>query len=242
MCLARMRIHGYRPARGEERCVREARLDVDIRLERVTKRFSDVVAVDDLSLEIGQGEFFSLLGPSGCGKTTTLRMIGGFEEPTAGTVYLRGRDVTDLPPYKRNVNTVFQDYALFPHMTVAQNIGYGLRIKGVPSDERRRRVKRALDMVRLSGLDQRRPNQLSGGQQQRVAIARALVTDPDLILADEPTGNLDTASSRDVLAVLRELNEQGRTIIVITHDPEVAPVAKRTVHMRDGQMVDEVAA
>src|SRR5438309_8679447 len=149
--------------------------NVDVRLEGVTKRFGEVKAVDDLHLEIQQGEFFSLLGPSGCGKTTTLRMIGGFEEPSAGTIYLGGKDVTGLPPYRRDINTVFQSYALFPHLDVFENVAFGLRRKKVSKAEIQRRVDESLRLVDLPGFERRRPSQLSGGQQQRVALARALV-------------------------------------------------------------------
>ncbi|MDX6449543.1 MAG: spermidine/putrescine transport system ATP-binding protein, partial [Gaiellaceae bacterium] len=163
----------------------------DIRLEGVTKRFDDVVAVDDLSLDIERGSFFALLGPSGCGKTTTLRMIGGFEEPSAGTIYLGDRDVTGLPSYKRDVNTVFQSYALFPHLSIFDNVAFGLRRKGVRGAELDRRVGEALELVDLTGMERRKPSQLSGGQQQRIALARALVNRPRVLLLDEPLGALD---------------------------------------------------
>ena len=162
-----------------------------VRLEGVVKRYGDVVAVAGIDLDIADGEFFSMLGPSGSGKTTTLRMIAGFEAPSEGRVRLHGRDVTDLPPFDRDVNTVFQDYALFPHMSVGDNVGYGLVVRGVRADERRRRVTDALRMVRLDGYEARRPTQLSGGQRQRVALARALVNRPRVLLLDEPLGALD---------------------------------------------------
>ncbi|MGH2580822.1 MAG: ABC transporter ATP-binding protein, partial [Actinomycetota bacterium] len=152
--------------------------EVDIRLDRVTKAFGDTIAVDDLSLDIEEGEFFSMLGPSGCGKTTTLRMIGGFDDPTRGTIYLGGRDVTDLPPYRRDVNTVFQSYALFPHFNVFENVAFGLRRRKVDRSEIERRVRESLELVDLVGFDRRKPGQMSGGQQQRVALARALVNRP----------------------------------------------------------------
>src|SRR5437660_3503469 len=164
---------------------------VAVRLEGIQKRFGDVTAVAGVDLDVRQGEFFSVLGPSGSGKTTCLRMIAGFELPTEGRVLLRGRDVTRLPPYERDVNTVFQDYALFPHMTVGENVEYGLQVKGVARTERRRRVADALRMVRLEGFERRRPGQLSGGQRQRVALARALVNQPAVLLLDEPLGALD---------------------------------------------------
>src|ERR687898_2145265 len=164
--------------------------EVDVRLDRVTKVFGDLAAVDDLSIDITTNEFFSLLGPSGCGKTTTLRMIGGFEDPTYGTVYLGGRDVTDLPPYERDVNTVFQSYALFPHLDVFENVAFGLRRKKVDKADIRWRVTEVLALVDLPGYERRRPSQLSGGPRERVALARALVNDPEVLLLDEPLGAL----------------------------------------------------
>src|SRR5215468_12640763 len=163
----------------------------DVRLERVTKQFDDVTAVDDISLEIERGSFFAMLGPSGCGKTTTLRMIGGFEEPTAGTIYLGDEPVSGKPPYKRDVNTVFQSYALFPHLTIFENVAFGLRRQGVRKNDVRGRVLEILRLVGLEGMDKRKPRQLSGGQQQRVALARALVNRPRVLLLDEPLGALD---------------------------------------------------
>jgi len=163
----------------------------DVRLVGVRKTYGDVVAVDRVDLEIGTGEFFTLLGPSGSGKTTTLRLIAGFEQPDDGRIELAGRDVTGQPPYARDVNTVFQDYALFPHMTVGENVEYGLRVRGVPRRERRLRVEEILNVVRLPGLADRKPVQLSGGQRQRVALARALVNGPQVLLLDEPLGALD---------------------------------------------------
>src|SRR4051794_26688208 len=165
--------------------------DVAVRLDGARKTYGDVVAVDRVDLDIREDEFFTLLGPSGSGKTTCLRMIAGFERPDEGRVELAGRDVTDLPPYERDVNTVFQDYALFPHMSVGENVQYGLRIEGVGKEERRRRAGEALEMVRLGGYEERRPGQLSGGQRQRVAVARALVKNPRVLLRDEPLGALD---------------------------------------------------
>src|SRR5438309_2766067 len=163
----------------------------DVRLDDVTKRFDDVVAVDDLTLEIERGSFFALLGPSGCGKTTTLRMIGGFEEPTEGTIYLGDRDVTGQPPYRRDVNTVFQSYALFPHLTIMENVAFGLRRQGAGRKTLGGRVLEILRLVELEGMERRKPRQLSGGQQQRVALARALVCSPRVLLLDEPLGALD---------------------------------------------------
>ena len=163
----------------------------DVRLDRVTKRFGDVVAVDDLSLVVEHGEFFSMLGPSGCGKTTTLRMIGGFEETSEGTIYLGDADVTDLPPFRRDVNTVFQNYALFPHLTIYENVAFGLRRRKIPDGEIRHQVATMLELVELPGYERRRPHQLSGGQQQRIALARALINHARVLLLDEPLGALD---------------------------------------------------
>jgi putative spermidine/putrescine transport system ATP-binding protein len=194
-----------------------------VRLEGVRKTFGDVVAVSNLDLDIAEGEFFSMLGPSGSGKTTTLRMIAGFERPSAGRILLSGRDVTALPPYERDVNTVFQDYALFPHMDVQDNVGYGLMIRHVPRHERRERVDDALRMVRLEGLGERRPNQLSGGQRQRVALARALVNRPRVLLLDEPLGALDLKLRQAMQLELKTIQEQvGITFIYVTHDQEEA--------------------
>ena len=194
-----------------------------VRLERVRKRFGDVVAVDGVDLAVRAGEFFSLLGPSGSGKTTCLRLIAGFEAPTEGRVFLDGRDVTGLPPYDRDVNTVFQDYALFPHMTVAENVGYGLMVRKVPRPERERRVEEALAMVRLEGFGGRRPSQLSGGQRQRVALARALVNRPKVLLLDEPLGALDLKLRQAMQVELKNIQRQvGLTFVYVTHDQEEA--------------------
>ncbi|HET8872126.1 MAG TPA: ATP-binding cassette domain-containing protein, partial [Gaiellaceae bacterium] len=168
-----------------------ARQPSDVRLDRVTKRFDDVIAVNAISLEIPRGSFFALLGPSGCGKTTTLRMIGGFEEPDEGAIFLGDQPVTGLPPHKRDVNTVFQSYALFPHLTIFENVAFGLRRKGIKGGQLEGRVREILGMVDLTGLGGRKPRQLSGGQQQRVALARALVNSPQVLLLDEPLGALD---------------------------------------------------
>jgi putative spermidine/putrescine transport system ATP-binding protein len=182
-----------------------------------------VVAVDSLDLEVAKGEFFTMLGPSGSGKTTTLRMIAGFEEPDKGHVELAGRDVTDLAPYDRQVNTVFQDYALFPHMTVGENIEYGLRVKGVKAEERGKRAAEALGTVRLEGYDDRRPGQLSGGQQQRVALARAIVNRPQVLLLDEPLGALDLKLREQMQVELKSIQQEvGITFVYVTHDQEEA--------------------
>jgi spermidine/putrescine transport system ATP-binding protein len=210
--------------------------EVDVRLDRVTKEFSGAVAVDDLSLDIAEGEFFSLLGPSGCGKTTSLRMIGGFEEPTRGTIYLGGRDVTDLPPYKRDVNTVFQSYALFPHLNVFDNVAFGLRRRKVPGDQIRSRVAESLRLVDLRGFENRRPGQMSGGQQQRVALARALVNHPKVLLLDEPLGALDLKLRKQMQLELKRIQQEvGITFIYVTHDQEEAmTMSDRLAVMRLG--------
>ena len=182
----------------------------DVSLVGVSKRYGDVVAVESLDLEVKRGEFFTLLGPSGSGKTTTLRMIAGFEEPDTGRIELAGRDVTGEPPYDRSVNTVFQDYALFPHMTVGENVEYGLRVKGVGKEERRRRASEALETVRLGGYEERKPNQLSGGQQQRVALARAIVNEPRVLLLDEPLGALDLKLREQMQVELKSIQARGR--------------------------------
>ena len=215
----------------------------DVRLERVTKRFDEVVAVDDVSLSFERGSFFALLGPSGCGKTTTLRMIGGFEEPTAGTIYLGDQDVTGLPPYKRDVNTVFQSYALFPHLSLFENVAFGLRRRGVKGGDLKRRVESALELVALGGLGKRRPRQLSGGQQQRVALARALVNSPRVLLLDEPLGALDLKLRRQMQLELKRIqHEVGITFIHVTHDQEEAmTLADRIAVMNFGR-VEQVGA
>ena len=212
--------------------------EADVRLVRVTKRFGDVTAVDDLSLEIGHGEFFSLLGPSGCGKTTTLRMIGGFEEVTAGSVYVGDTEVTDLPPFKRATNTVFQNYALFPHLNVYENIAFGLRRRKTPPSEIRHQVKFMLDLVELPGYEARKPSQLSGGQQQRVALARALVNNPAVLLLDEPLGALDLKLRKQMQIELKSIqSELGITFIFVTHDQEEAmTMSDRIAVMRAGHI------
>ena len=211
--------------------------DIDVRLERVTKTFGDALAVDDLSLDIAEGEFFSMLGPSGCGKTTTLRMIGGFEEPSRGTVYLGGRDVTDLPPYKRDVNTVFQSYALFPHLNVFENVAFGLRRRKVAKGDVEARVDDALRLVEMSGFEERKPGQMSGGQQQRVALARALVNHPKVLLLDEPLGALDLKLRKQMQLELKRIQQEvGITFIYVTHDQEEAmTMSNRLAVMRAGR-------
>jgi spermidine/putrescine transport system ATP-binding protein len=210
----------------------------DIRLERVTKRFDDVLAVDDLSLEIEQGSFFALLGPSGCGKTTTLRMIGGFEEPTEGTIVLGDRDVTGLPPYKRDVNTVFQSYALFPHLSIFENVAFGLRRQGRRGGQVHGGVMEMLRLVELEGLERRKPRQLSGGQQQRVALARALVCNPRVLLLDEPLGALDLKLRKQMQLFLKRIqHDVGITFVHVTHDQEEAmTMADRIAVMNRGRI------
>jgi putative spermidine/putrescine transport system ATP-binding protein len=194
-----------------------------LRLESLVKRFGELQAVAGIDLEIADGEFFSMLGPSGSGKTTTLRMIAGFEQPTSGRILLHGRDVSDVAPFDRDVNTVFQDYALFPHMTVGENVAYGLTVRRVARDERERRVSEALAQVRLEGYERRRPGQLSGGQRQRVALARALVNRPRVLLLDEPLGALDLKLRQQMQIELKAIQEQvGITFIYVTHDQEEA--------------------
>jgi len=194
-----------------------------IEIRNLTKSFGSVRAVDGVDLDIHAGEFLTLLGPSGSGKTTVLRMIAGFETPDSGSVKLNGIDITYLPPYERDVNTVFQDYALFPHMDVISNIEYGLRVKGVARDERREKALKALEQVRLAGYENRKPNQLSGGQRQRVALARALVNRPSVLLLDEPLGALDLKLRQQMQIELKELQrEVGITFIFVTHDQEEA--------------------
>ena len=197
---------------------------VAVRLVDVVKKFGDVAAVDRINLEVRDGEFFSLLGPSGCGKTTTLRMIGGFEEPTSGLIELQGQDVTWLPPYRRNVNTVFQNYALFPHLTIFENVAFGLRRKGGLKDaELRAKVSEMLALVELPGFEKRKPNQISGGQAQRVALARALINRPAVLLLDEPLGALDLKLRKQMQLELKRIQQEvGITFIYVTHDQEEA--------------------
>jgi spermidine/putrescine transport system ATP-binding protein len=215
----------------------------DVRLESVTKLFKDTVAVDDLTLRVQDGEFFSLLGPSGCGKTTTLRMIGGFEDPTSGSIFLGESNVSGLPPYKRDVNTVFQSYALFPHLSVFENVAFGLRRKKVAKPEVEARVKDSLVLVDLPGYEERKPAQLSGGQQQRVALARALVNNPKVLLLDEPLGALDLKLRKQMQLELKRIQEEiGITFIYVTHDQEEAmTMSNRLAVMRAGR-IEQIGA
>ncbi len=214
-----------------------------VRLEGVVKRYGDVEAVAGITLDIRDGEFFSMLGPSGSGKTTTLRMIAGFELPTSGRVLLHGIDATMKAPFERDVNSVFQDYALFPHMTVGDNVGYGLMIRKVPRDERRARVADALRMVRLEGYEGRKPNQLSGGQRQRIALARALILRPRVLLLDEPLGALDLKLREEMQIELKAIQQQvGITFIYVTHDQEEALTMSDRLAVFDRGRIEQVGA
>ena len=210
----------------------------EVELSNVTKLFGEVTAVDNINIQIADGEFFSLLGPSGCGKTTTLRMIAGFEQPTVGEIYLHGRPVAGIPAHKRPVNTVFQSYALFPHMTVWENVAFGLEMKKLPKDEINQRVGEALALVQLSGMDTRKPKQLSGGQQQRVALARALVNHPEVLLLDEPLGALDLKLRKAMQFELKQIQQRlGITFIYVTHDQEEAlTMSDRIAVMNNGEV------
>ena len=223
--------------------VKQAEAVAAVELTDVTKQFGDFVAVHDLNLQIRDGEFFSLLGPSGCGKTTTLRMIAGFEQPTMGEVYIHGQPVAGIPPYRRPVNTVFQSYALFPHMTVAQNVAFGLEMKKVAKLEIERRVAEALELVQLSQMENRRPRQLSGGQQQRVALARALVNRPEVLLLDEPLGALDLKLRKAMQLELKQIqSEVGITFVYVTHDQEEALTMSDRIAVMDAGIVQQVGA
>jgi spermidine/putrescine transport system ATP-binding protein len=210
----------------------------EVQLVDLVKRFTDVTAVAGINLDMPPGEFFSLLGPSGCGKTTTLRMIAGFERPDEGQILLDGVDMAQTPPHKRNVNTVFQNYALFPHLTVEENVGFGLRYKDVSKQAAKKRISEALELVRLGGFERRRPSQLSGGQQQRVALARALVLNPAVLLLDEPLGALDAKLRKALQIELKALQEEiGITFIYVTHDQEEAlTMSDRLAVMSNGRV------
>jgi len=209
-----------------------------LRVDGVSKSYGHVVAVAGVDLTVQAGEFFTLLGPSGSGKTTLLRLIAGFERPDSGRIELAGNDVTSVPPHLRQTNTVFQDYALFPHMNVAENIGYGLRVKGTPRAEREERVERAVSMVRLTGLEQRKPNQLSGGQRQRVALARAVINEPEVLLLDEPLGALDLKLRQEMQLELKRIQKKvGITFVYVTHDQEEAlTMSDRMAVMMNGKI------
>ncbi len=214
----------------------------EIQVERCTKRFGDVTAVNDVSITIPGGEFFSMLGPSGCGKTTTLRMIAGFETPDEGRILLQGQEVTHVPPAKRNVNMVFQAYGLFPHMTVAQNIAFGPKIKKLPRQEVAERLIEILRVVRLEGYQDRRPGQLSGGQQQRVALGRALINRPAALLLDEPLGALDLKLRKEMQLELKDLQQRtGTTFVYVTHDQEEAMTMSDRIAVMNGGVVEQLA-
>jgi len=217
--------------------------EADIHLERVTKRFAETTAVDDLTLSIPRGDFFAMLGPSGCGKTTTLRMIGGFENPTEGQVFLGGSEVTNHPPYKRDVNTVFQSYALFPHLTVEKNVAFGLERKKVSKEETKKRVADALELVQLAHLSKRKPGQLSGGQAQRVALARALVNRPRALLLDEPLGALDLRLRKQLQLELKRIQQDiGITFVHVTHDQEEAMTMADTIAVMNGGRIEQAGS
>jgi spermidine/putrescine transport system ATP-binding protein len=243
-CECAAEQHGDRSTRGLGGTLSAAIVDADpaddavIEIDHVTKRFAAFVAVDDAHFGIHRGEFFSMLGPSGCGKTTTLRMIAGFEQPTEGAVRLEGHDVSRVPPYKRNVNTVFQAYALFPHMNVWDNVAFGLRSKKVAKSEIAKRVDEMLEVVRLGDFGSRKPAQLSGGQQQRVALARALVNFPSALLLDEPLGALDLKLRQAMQIELKRIQrEVGITFVFVTHDQEEAlTMSDRIAVMSEGRV------
>lgn len=215
----------------------------DVELRDVTKRFGEVTAVSHANININNGEFFSLLGPSGCGKTTTLRMIAGFEQPTEGEVFIHGQAVSGIPAYKRPVNTVFQSFALFPHMTVLKNVAFGLEMKKTPKDEISRLVGEALELVQLGNLGERKPKQLSGGQQQRVALARALVNRPRVLLLDEPLGALDLKLRKAMQLELKQIQEEvGITFIYVTHDQEEALTMSDRIAVMDAGLVQQVGS
>lgn len=214
-----------------------------IRFETVSRYFGEVKAVDQVDLEIKDGEFFSMLGPSGSGKTTCLRMIAGFDKPTAGSIYLYGQDVSNLPPYDRNVNTVFQDYALFPHMNVGDNVAYGLMVKKVPKPERMKRVDEMLELVQLAGYAGRKPSQLSGGQRQRVALARALINHPKVLLLDEPLGALDLKLRQQMQVELKTIQKRvGITFIFVTHDQEEAITMSDRIAVFNQGRIEQIGA
>jgi putative spermidine/putrescine transport system ATP-binding protein len=215
----------------------------DVRCAGIRKAYGEVVAVEHVDLEVARGEFYTLLGPSGSGKTTTLRLIAGFERPDAGRIELRGVDVAAKPPYERPVNTVFQDYALFPHMTVGENVAYGLRVKGAGRRERRQGADEALEMVRLPGYGKRRPAQLSGGQRQRVALARAIVNRPEVLLLDEPLGALDLKLRQEMQIELKRIQgEVGITFIYVTHDQEEALTMSDRIAVFNGGRIEQVGS
>ena len=206
----------------------------------ISKSYGMQTVLDELNLYIRENEFLTLLGPSGCGKTTTLRILGGFETPDKGHVIFNGQDITDLPPNKRQLNTVFQKYALFTHMNIAENIAFGLKIKNKSKQYIYDKIKYALKLVNLDGFENRMPDSLSGGQQQRIAIARAIVNEPAILLADEPTGNLDPTNSWEIMSLLKEANERGTTVLVVTHNQEIVnEMNERVITMKQGVIVSD---
>ena len=211
-----------------------------IEVSHVSKYFGDKTALDDVTLNVKKGEIVTILGPSGCGKTTLLRLIAGFQTASEGEIRISGMEITQTPPHKRPVNTVFQKYALFPHLNVYDNIAFGLKLKKTPKQTIEKKVKAALKMVGMTDYEYRDVDSLSGGQQQRVAIARAVVANPKLILADEPTGNLDSKNGKEVMELLTELNKEGTTIVMVTHSQHDSGYAGRTINLFDGQVVNEV--
>ena len=212
-----------------------------ISVEHVSKYFGEKAVLNDVNLQVRKGEFVTILGPSGCGKTTLLRLIAGFQTASEGVITMSGKEITQTPPHKRPVNTVFQKYALFPHLNVYDNIAFGLKLKKTPKQTIEKKVKAALKMVGMTDYEYRDVDSLSGGQQQRVAIARAVVANPKLILADEPTGNLDSKNGKEVMELLNELNKEGTTIVMVTHSQHDAGFAGRIINLFDGQVVTEVS-
>ena len=214
--------------------------DVLLQMKDIVKVFGKNVIINHISLDIERGKFITFLGPSGCGKTTLLRMIAGFYHLDGGSIILNGRSIERLPPQKRNTPMVFQEYALFPHMTVEENVSYGLKNQKIPKEEISRKVKEVLELVNLTGLEKRYPNQMSGGQQQRVAIARALINSPEVLLADEPTGNLDAQNSMEIMRLLEEINNRGTTVVVVTHSQEIVNrTGKRVITLDRGVVAED---
>jgi len=219
------------------------RKEYDVELDSVYKKFDNIIAMDDVSLKVKKGTFLTLLGPSGCGKTTTLRIIGGFDSPTDGKIFLRGRDVTDVPPYKRDTNLVFQDFALFPHMNVFSNIAFGLKMRGSAKQQIKRRVLEMLDMVGLPDISYRKPNQLSGGQRQRVALCRSLIMEPAVLLLDEPLGALDAKIRKQMQTELKNLQMKlDRTFISVTHDQEEAMSMSDDIAIMNQGCIEQVGS
>ena len=211
-----------------------------IDLVGITKSYGDKVILDDMNLFMNENRFLTLLGPSGCGKTTTLRIIGGFETPDKGKVIFDGKDITSMPPNERNLNTVFQKYALFTHMNIEENIAFGLKIKNKSKSYIKDKIKYALKLVNLDGFEKRMPDSLSGGQQQRTSIGRAIIKNPDILLCDEPTGALDSKATDSILALFNQINEDGQTILMVTHSIKAASHAKRVLFIKDGEVFHQL--